>query len=105
MAVVVPFRRGPARRSPDGCGPLTPDAAMRLPRHRAPLPAWIVSAVARYARRRAAIRTLRCLDDRLLRDIGIERKDIVATVDALLANGTVMRGCVLACLVKTSAER
>ena len=42
-------------------------------------------AISRGRRRRSAIRDLRSLSDRELRDIGIERHQIVEVVDGLLA--------------------
>ena len=42
-------------------------------------------------RKRAAIAQLAGLDIRLLRDIGLERSQIVAAVDGLLSQGTVAR--------------
>jgi uncharacterized protein YjiS (DUF1127 family) len=45
-------------------------------------------AVARYRRNRRAIADLRSLDDRLLRDIGVERSDIPALVRAVESQST-----------------
>jgi uncharacterized protein YjiS (DUF1127 family) len=49
---------------------------------------WLFSAgwdgIARYFVRRAAIASLRKLDDRLLRDIGLERSQIEAAVDGFI---------------------
>lgn len=44
----------------------------------------LVKAVRRERRRSAGIRALQALDDRLLRDIGVERGSIPAFVDCLL---------------------
>ena len=48
-----------------------------------PLVATIRGAIARYA----AIRQLRSLDDRLLRDIGLERGDIADVVESMQRGG------------------
>ena len=57
---------------------------------------WLVAGLAGLWRRyrtaqtkRAAIAQLASLDRRLLRDIGLERSEIVAAVDGLLSQGTV----------------
>ena len=54
----------------------------RAPRRAGPLRRWI-AAVARRWQRRKMIATLVAMDDRLLRDIGIDRADIPRFVDGL----------------------
>lgn len=104
MAVVVPFHRPSANWSSADCCRPAPDANRRISPKRSPVLGRIASTISTYRRRRAAIRTLRSLDDRLLRDIGIAREDIMATVDALLAGEAVMHGCVIAMCMKRSAD-
>jgi uncharacterized protein YjiS (DUF1127 family) len=48
-----------------------------------------LSALERTQARRAAVRQLYALDDRLLRDIGIPREQVGAVVDAMLRAGPV----------------
>ncbi|WP_119459466.1 DUF1127 domain-containing protein [Rhodospirillaceae bacterium SYSU D60014] len=105
MAVVIPFHRPPANWPPTECCRPDAGAIKRAPLKPSRVLDRIASAFSTYRRRRAAIRTLRSLDDRLLRDIGIERGDIVATVDMLLASDVAMRGCVIATHSKMPAEQ
>jgi uncharacterized protein YjiS (DUF1127 family) len=104
MAVVIPFHRAPATWPPADCCGLDSDASRPMPLKRSPVFGRIASAISTYRRRRAAIRTLRSLDDRLLRDIGVGREDIGAMVDALLAGGAVTHGRVIATCTKKPAD-
>ncbi len=47
---------------------------------------WLLTRIRFHFRRQALIHQLARLDDRALRDIGIERSNIVATVDRMLAD-------------------
>ena len=53
-------------------------------------PAGPLAALRRWYQRQATIRELRALDDRMLADIGIERDDIVATVERQTQSKTVL---------------
>jgi uncharacterized protein YjiS (DUF1127 family) len=72
---------------PASCMPAGRGAAARAGRPDRRQITWFAAALDRLARpwrRGAAIRELQCLDDRALRDIGIERGEVDAVVDELM---------------------
>ena len=48
---------------------------------------WSVGRISRWRRRRSAIRELQALSDHLLTDIGLDRSQIVSTVEEIIEAG------------------
>ena len=65
--------------------PVRPEARKRPGAFTRRVNAWR-DAIARYLVRRAAIASLRELDDRILRDIGLERSQIKAAVGSVITS-------------------